>query len=182
MDTRPYDDTFEIAWLITETLTCCSVQADQIGVFGTTKHLLRKLNDSFSSHDSPVDVLTFDRSQGQDKDCAIVCLPNDSKDIAQWWPKATSCFTRSRCKLIVIGFRNVLKECDASRLFLDFIDQRQWTIQLPTEALSAVNRGKRIAVTSSSSPRVTKVHVGSTSEKALAAIGSTTRDIMDDMK
>ena len=123
---------------ITEALTGCGVQNEQIGIISLYRQQIKLLSYLLHEHKG-IEILTADRSQGRDKDCIIISMVRSNNegqigDLLRDWRRINVSFTRAKCKLIIIGSRKTLQAAPLLDEFFKLMDSRGWILTLPHNA------------------------------------------------
>ena len=88
---------------------------------------------------SDVEIDSADRFQGRDKECIILSMVRSNEsgivgDLLKDWRRVNVALTRARSKLIVLGSRRTLVNNELLAKFLNLVDERKWTFNLPRGA------------------------------------------------
>ena len=147
-----------------------------------------------------LEMHTADKFQGRDKECIIISLvrSNELQNIGELlkdWRRINVAFTRARAKLIIFGSKSTLSSNDLLESFVDLMDERQWTYDLPLGAhlqhsvsslSTQLSPRKRSRIQDENSPKRTSksqkmTKVGTIKGKALFGNRPVLRDVVNDI-
>lgn len=128
----------ELTRHIVAALSVGGVADADIGVMSLYRHQLRALKRTFLDRPE-VEVLTADQYQGRDKECVVISLVRSNPerkvgDLLREWRRVNVAITRSRSKLILLGSKSTLSNCDTLRGFMDLLGEKGWIYDLPQDA------------------------------------------------
>ncbi|KAF3905451.1 hypothetical protein ABW20_dc0103994 [Dactylellina cionopaga] len=128
----------ELTRQLVEGFLHCGVDAKEIGVVSVYRSQIKAIQHLLHNHPS-VEMHTADKFQGRDKDCIIISLvrSNDKENVGELlkdWRRINVAFTRAKTKLLIIGSKSTLKTNELLGKFVDMMEERKWTYDLPREA------------------------------------------------
>lgn len=133
---------------IVTSLLALGLPARDIGVITLYRSQIALLRQLFSAASicPDVEIDSADRFQGRDKECVIISMVRSNEsgtvgDLIKDWRRLNVAFTRARSKLIVLGGRRTLRNNDLMARFLDLVDGRGWSMDLPRDAQTSHSLG-----------------------------------------
>lgn len=122
-------------------LLAIGVPGKDIGVITLYRSQLALMRQLFKAAgiSTEVEIDSADRFQGRDKECIILSMvrSNDQGivgDLLKDWRRVNVALTRAKSKLIVLGSRQTLRHNELLAKFLQLVDERGWTFELPNDA------------------------------------------------
>lgn len=131
------------AHLVTQTvlsLLALGVPSTEVGVITFYRSQLSLLKTMLKGTEGEaVEMHTADKFQGRDKEVIVLgCVrSNESRnvgDLLRDWRRVNVALTRSRSKLIIFGSRHTLSGDALLTKFLELVDQKGWSTNLPLGA------------------------------------------------
>ncbi|KAK5112827.1 hypothetical protein LTR85_011161 [Meristemomyces frigidus] len=117
------------------------VPGREIGVITLYRSQLALMRQLFklAGIGSEVEIDSADRFQGRDKECIILSMVRSNEagivgDLLKDWRRVNVALTRARSKLVVLGSRRTLVNNELLSRFLNLVDVRGWTLELPKGA------------------------------------------------
>lgn len=148
-----------IALQLTTSLLATGVTPSQIGVITPYSHQVKRIIETFqeASIDGGINVLTVDRSQGQERDCIIVSMAQSHLDksdgsILNDWRRLNVCLTRAKLKLVVIGSQESLRAIPSTRSFIELLNSQGQVLKLTSDVVGLHTRDRLDCDTHKRSP------------------------------
>lgn len=131
-----------IAYLVLAFLAL-GVPAKEIGVITLYRSQLSLLRTLFklAGITPEIEIDSADRYQGRDKECTILSMVRSNEagivgSLLEDWRRVNVALTRARSKIVVLGSRKTLRNNGLLRRFLDLVDGRGWSVDLPADAVA----------------------------------------------
>jgi DNA replication ATP-dependent helicase Dna2 len=128
---------------LVRSLLVVGVPAKDIGVITLYRSQLALMRRLFRIAGIPreVDIDSADRFQGRDKECIILSMVRSNAtgtvgDLLKDWRRVNVALTRAKSKLVVLGSRRTLRNNELLAKFLELVDERRWSLELPVGAES----------------------------------------------
>ena len=122
-------------------LLAIGVPAKEIGVITLYRSQLALLRRLFriAGISREVDIDSADRFQGRDKECIVISMVRCNAsgvvgDLLKDWRRVNVALTRAKSKLVILGSRQTLRNNDLLERFLDLVDEKGWSLDLPKNA------------------------------------------------